>query len=199
MNIKHESPIRPFWDLWFSNAGSTHFIIFMLSEMSVWADVRLLIHVSGVWQILYILIKTFGIDQKPENTDSGHESWIHKENFHYIEECQFHPQRIRHTVKWGSLVPPHTNLCTIPLFYSQTCIIHRMLDILEAGHISQKLISKHVSMDHQLWFSAFADATSTQLTYKTSLNIELGTRFSDVMNKQMAYYDELLLLLRKPS
>ncbi len=132
---KHESPIRPIWVFWFSNAGSTNFIIFMLSEMSVWADLRLLTHVYGAWHILYILIKKFGIDQKPAKIDYRHESWIHKENVHYIEKCQFNPQRIRHTIKWGSLTPPYTNLRNIPLFYYQACIINRMLDIFELGHI----------------------------------------------------------------
>lgn len=74
------------------------------------------------------------------------------------------------------------NLRDIPSFYSQTCISYRMLDILELWHISKKLISKYVSLGHQLWLNSFADVSSTQLTYKTSLNIELGTRFSDVVN-----------------
>ncbi len=51
------------------------------------------------------------------------------------EKYQFQPQRIQHAVKLGSLAPIYTNLLNIPLFHCQTCIIHRMLDILELGHI----------------------------------------------------------------
>ena len=33
--------------------------------MSVWVDLRLLTHVSGVWQTLYILSRNFAINHKP--------------------------------------------------------------------------------------------------------------------------------------
>ena len=67
-NTKRESFIHPLWDFWFSNAGSTHFITYWPSEMSVWKDLRLLTHVYGVWHTLYIFIKKFGIYHKPEKS-----------------------------------------------------------------------------------------------------------------------------------
>ena len=63
---KHESPTRPIWDFWFSNAGSTHFITFMLSEMSVWAELCRLTHISVVQHMLYILFKKFTARHKQE-------------------------------------------------------------------------------------------------------------------------------------
>ena len=75
---------------------------------------------------------------------------------------QFHPQRIKQPAKFGCLAPQYTNLRKFAWFYNRTYVVCRMLDILEYGLTSQKVISKYIPLYHQ--------------------RIELDTRFSEVMN-----------------
>ena len=145
---------------------------------------------SNMWVFWYECLRVFAafdtclgcltyivyIDKKlrhmPETwkIDSRHESWMHKEICDDIWKCQFHPQRIKQTAELGCLTSPYTNICKFAWFYNRTYIVYRMMDILEFGLISQKLISKYIPLGHQLYLSLFAVVSSTQLTYK-QLNV----------------------------
>ena len=127
-------------------------------------------HIGCLTYIVYI-------DQKlrhmPETRkiDSRHESWMHKWIFDDIEKWQFRPQRIKQTAKFACLAPQYTNICKFAWFYNRTYVVCRMLDILEYGLTSQKVISKYIPLCHQLELSSFRDVSSTQFNLQTTKNV----------------------------
>ena len=64
-------------------------------------------------------------------------------NLEYINNILMTSENVSSTqqaAKLGSLTPPYTNLGKFAWFCNRTYMVYRMLDILELGLISQKLI-----------------------------------------------------------